>query len=91
MKFWGSRLPGHEQLVDDSKSPLLESSKLWPSLGFPPRWNFSQLKAFKLGKYFHPVLRTSQPFSSAPERFREGAAKSGRIRPNCCGMKPPLK
>ena len=47
------------------------------ALGFPITGTLSQLKAFKLGKKLHPLARTSQLFHSAPERFRERAAKSG--------------
>ena len=47
------------------------------ALGFPITGTLSQLKAFERGKDLPPVVMTSQLFRSAPERFRERAAKSG--------------
>ena len=47
--------------------------------GFPyRRHSLSQLKVFKEGKNIPPLVRTSQLFRSAPERFSERAAKSGQ-------------
>ena len=47
------------------------------ALGFPITGTLSQLKAFKKGKDIPPIVPPSQLFRSAPERFRERAAKSG--------------
>ena len=47
------------------------------ALGFPITGPLSQLGAFKKGKDIPPIAQTSQLFRSAPERFRERAAKSG--------------
>ena len=47
------------------------------ALGFPITGTLSQLKAFSRGKKIIHLSRKIQLFESAPQRFRERAAKSG--------------